>query len=138
MNSTISTINDEDTFDIKINNNGKLDAIDNCQFKTVQVVKASGGILTIKNYLGVQVFHESNNTPVLGVNVEIRVNNAQVYASPDYGGTDSTTNESGNIEPELITCRIYNHNNMPTENKISLNVKKITKQNWEENTSFQV
>ncbi len=128
IDSTISTNDD----DIYIVDNGNLNAI-NCNFKTVEVTRSSGGVLRVKNYLTIQVYDEDGSTPLPNTDVEVRDNDNRVeYSTQDYGGSDPRTNANGRIEKIIVTDRWYNHQNTATENITDIKVKKMPGLYWEE------
>lgn len=132
INTTISSNKSVNSYDIYIINKGEIIAIKNCKFNTIQLTNDNGGVLNFKNYLGIQVYHDDGITPISGVDVEVKVNGNQLYASSGYGSTDDTTNASGKIDPLLITYRSYEYSNYkPKENVISVKVNKLMDINWE-------
>ena len=61
----------------------------------------------------------------------MRDNNAQIYASIGYGGSDSTTNSNGNVESIIVTDCWYYYSNYATENITQIKVKKEFTNLWE-------
>jgi parallel beta-helix repeat protein len=116
--------------DIVIENDGVIDTI-NTTIEKVKVNKNGGGLISVMNYLRIDVFDDDGITPVFGVDVEIKDNNNILYSTPGYGGTNRTTNGNGEIDPVLVMDRQYKHKNNPIENITSVKVKKFFTQNWE-------
>ena len=129
INTTVST--DTNSYDFITINDGKITSI-NCSIKKIQVTEDGGGVLKIKNYLGVQVYNVDGVTPLSDADMEINDNSESIYASLGYGGTKPTTDVRGRILNIIVTDRWYSYSNTATENTTNVKVKKIEGLNWEE------
>ena len=127
-NSTILT--NPSSYGIITINEGEIIAT-NCSFTTVSVTSDGGGILKVKNYLTILVYDDDSITPISDVDIEVRDNNAQIYASTGYGGSDSTTNSNGRTESIIVTDCWYYYSNYATENITKIKVKKEFTDLWE-------
>ncbi len=130
VNPIITTNKFVGSYDLVAINGGEITVIGNYSFETVQVTEDGGGVLKLKNYLGIEIY-DDDISPISGADVEVMINGTQFYASAGYGGIDSTTDANGKIETLLVTYRAYIYNNTPIENIIGVKVKKAMGTDWE-------
>jgi parallel beta-helix repeat protein len=78
-------------------------------------VDATDGLLSVYNYLGITVWDEGRLSPLVGAEVEVTEDDALVYATPHFGGTDDTVSATGVITDILLLDREYDHSNIATE-----------------------
>ncbi len=71
--------------------------------------------LTVKNYLHTKVLDQTL-TPIPNADIEVLDNGAQIYATPGYGGVNSTTDPAGEVNWIVVTDRIYVGDSLATEN----------------------
>ncbi|WXG39522.1 MAG: DUF2341 domain-containing protein [Candidatus Freyarchaeum deiterrae] len=60
----------------------------------------------VANYLCIEVL-DKNENPVQGADVKVEVDGNVVYASPEFGGSNSTTNQSGLTDWFIVPYQTY-------------------------------
>jgi len=111
--------------DSEFSNNSRADiwlssfslALLNSSFETVS---NSGSTMPVLNYLSIRVVED--NSSVENVEVEVLDNNSTIYASPGYGGNDTTTGADGYVHDILVTDRVYDGSSTPIENITTVRV----------------
>jgi parallel beta-helix repeat protein len=85
-------------------------------------VDATGGLLSVYNYLDIMVWDEGRLLPLLGVEIEVTEDDVAVYSTPHFGGTDGVTDASGAITDLLLVDREYDHSTTATERTHNVSV----------------
>ena len=78
-------------------------------------VDARGGMLSVYNLLDIMVWDDGRLQPLEGVEVEVTENSAPVYATPHFGGSDTTTGSDGMVSGILLEDRQYDHSTIAAE-----------------------
>jgi len=93
--------------------------------------------LFVKNYLTVETEYNNGN-PIANADVRVKDNDDVIYASSHFSGTDPKTDTDGLVKSIVVTDKVYNGSNDPTENITTVTVWKsgITFSNNDRNVSM--
>ncbi len=92
-------------------------ALTNSSFDTVS---NTDSLMPVQNYLTIHVVE--GNSSVENVDVQVHDNNTTIYATPGYGGNDTTTDADGYVYDILVTDRVYDDSSTPIDNTTSVRV----------------
>jgi parallel beta-helix repeat protein len=127
-NITDTKTSSQNDNDLEVSNNGMILVL-NCIF---DIVESTNGVVKVKNYLSVQAYYEDGITPIPNADLVVEDDGASVYNSTGYGGTDTQTSVTGNVDNIIVTDRWYYYNNTPTENDTTIKVMRTLDITWEE------
>ncbi|UCC92436.1 MAG: right-handed parallel beta-helix repeat-containing protein [Thermoplasmata archaeon] len=85
-------------------------------------VDATGGLLSVYNYLAIKVWDDGRLTPLENVDVEVTEDDMVVYSTAHFGGSDPLTDASGMVSDILLLDREYDHSTSATEHDHNVSV----------------